>query len=67
MASMRAYILFECSKCGTLVAYPSWTADGRCCSECKGFIIAKNKGTKSELIEMYGDKIIFNNKHPRSK
>ena len=57
------YILFECSECGALIAYPSRTADGRTCSECKGFIIAKNKGTKLELNGMYGNKIIY----PRSK
>ncbi|HZK60779.1 MAG TPA: hypothetical protein VFC41_01795 [Anaerovoracaceae bacterium] len=60
---MMEYIIFKCSECGTLVAYPSWTSDGRRCSECKGFIINKNKGTKHELIEMYGDRIIFNGKH----
>ncbi len=59
------YILFECAECGSLIAYPSRTADGRTCCKCKGFIIAKNKGKKSELIEMYGDKIIFN-RYPRS-
>lgn len=59
MVSMREYILFECRECSALIAYPCRTADGRTCSECKGFILAKNKGTKSKLIEMYVDKIIF--------
>jgi len=60
---MKEYILFKCTECGSLIAYPSRTSDGRTCSECKGFIVAKNKSTKLELIEMYGDKIIY----PRSK
>lgn len=62
------YILFKCTECGSLITYPSWTADGRRCSECNGYIIGKAKGTKKELSDVYGNEIVFNQKHtPGSK
>ena len=60
---MREYVLFECSECHSLIAYPIETADGRACSKCKGYIIPRTKGTKEGLKELYGNNIIY----PRSK
>lgn len=63
------YVLFKCTKCESFISYPSWTADGRTCNRCNGFIIPKDKGTKQELIDKHGDSIVFNGKkaYPRSK
>jgi len=58
------YVIFRCTECDAVVAYPSRTADGRRCSECKGFIVPIDKGTKQELIGKHGDSIVFNeNRH----
>ena len=54
------YVIFRCTECDAVVAYPSRTADGRRCSECKGFIVPIDKGTKQELIGKHGDSIVFN-------
>ena len=46
------YILFECSECNKLVAYPERFADGHSC-DCGGHLLARNKGDRRYLTKTY--------------
>ena len=54
MIKEQYYILFKCTDCGELQAFPSKFADGHSCMECRGFIEGIGKYTKDEIRELFG-------------
>lgn len=58
------YILFECSECNKLVAYPERFADGHSC-DCGGHLLARNKGDRRYLTKTYPDFISFRDRQKK--
>ena len=52
------YILFECSECNKLIAYPERTSDGRMCN-CGGCLIPTDNGTIGYLSSKHKRPISF--------